>query len=81
MNVQQMTLNQIRLIGLESLASDLGPVGMARFLQQFETGTGNYTRERVEWLRENDVKTLGEKIVRKRQEEATRFLALRASIR
>ncbi len=63
MNVQQMTLNQIRFLGIESLARDLGPVGMVRFLQQFETGLGDYTSERKEWLRDQDIKALGKKIM------------------
>jgi len=41
-----MTLEQIRLTGLEALARDLGPVGMVRLLQQFETGWGDYSVER-----------------------------------
>jgi hypothetical protein len=32
-----MTGEQIRLAGLEALLRELGPVGMIRFLQQFET--------------------------------------------
>ena len=28
----------------------LGPVGVIRFLQQFETGHGDYTRDRFQWL-------------------------------
>jgi len=37
MSTRTMTLEQIRLAGLEALARELGPVGMVRFLQQFET--------------------------------------------
>ena len=36
MDVEAMTLEQIRLAGLEALSRDLGPVGLVRFLQQFE---------------------------------------------
>ena len=38
MDVRTMTLEQIRLVGLEALTRELGPAGMVRFLQQFETG-------------------------------------------
>jgi len=69
MNVQHMNLNQIYLVGLEALARDLGPVGMVRFLQQFETRKGDYTRKRVEWLREGAVKALGERIIQEQREE------------
>lgn len=40
------TLDDIRRAGVEALARALGPVGMLRFLQQFETGRGDYTAER-----------------------------------
>jgi len=45
-----MSLDEIRLAGTEALYEKLGPIGMVRFLQQFETGTGNYTEERSQWL-------------------------------
>jgi len=45
-----MTLDEIRNAGIRALARELGPTGMVRFLQQFETGDGDYTAERVEWL-------------------------------
>jgi len=38
-----MSLDEIRITGMEVLYEKLGPIGMVRFLQQFETGTGNYT--------------------------------------
>jgi hypothetical protein len=47
-------LNEIRQVGLEALLERLGPVGMIRFLQQYETGYGNYTAERDTWLTEID---------------------------
>lgn len=50
MNAPDMTLEQIRLEGLRALSLTLGPVGLVRFLQQFETGHGNYTEERHTWL-------------------------------
>jgi len=45
-----MTLNQIRMAGLAALVQSLGPVGMVRFLQQYESGAGDYTKERKQWL-------------------------------
>lgn len=55
-------LSEIRQIGLEALMERLGPVGMIRFLQQFETGSGDYTAEREAWLTETDLDTLVSKI-------------------
>jgi len=62
-----MTLEQIRLTGLEALARELGPVGMVRLLQQFETGWGDYSVERRRWLGKPDVQTLAQKIQQRRR--------------
>ena len=67
MSVRTMTLEQIRLAGLQALARELGPVGLVRFLQQFETGQGDYSVERHQWLIELDVQTLAEKIKQRRK--------------
>jgi hypothetical protein len=67
MNPANMTLEQIRLTGLKALSRDLGAVGMVRFLQQFETGYGDYTTERHEWLGERTVRELAQEIERERE--------------
>lgn len=67
MSVQTMTLEQIRLTGLEALCRELGPVGMVRFLQQFETGLGDYSVERHRWLDQLEVETIAEKIRQRRK--------------
>ncbi|MBM4037713.1 MAG: hypothetical protein FJ290_04290 [Planctomycetes bacterium] len=59
-----MTLDQIRRKGLCALHRELGPVGMVRFLQQFETGSGDYTKERHAWLGDPDVRVLAGEIRR-----------------
>jgi hypothetical protein len=41
-----MTGEQIRLRGLAALQRELGRAGLVRFLQHFERGDGDYTRER-----------------------------------
>ena len=50
MNTQAMSLSEIRRTGIEALTEKLGIVGMVRFLQQNETGYGDYTKEREELL-------------------------------
>ena len=50
MNAQAMSLNEIRKTGIEALTEKLGIVGMVRFLQQSETGYGDYTKEREQLL-------------------------------
>lgn len=67
MTTEPMTMEQIRQRGLEALAKALGPVGMIRFLQQFETGKGDYTEEREQWLGNPDLQELAEKIRRMQQ--------------
>jgi len=44
MNAHAVTLNEIRKLGIEALTMHLGAVGMIRFLQQGETGWGDYTK-------------------------------------
>ncbi len=68
MNPQAMTLEQIRQAGIELLVHHLGAVGMIRFFQQSETGWGDYTKERHQWLGNKNVKTLAEEIIAKRSE-------------
>ncbi|MBM4465232.1 MAG: hypothetical protein FJ014_06750 [Chloroflexi bacterium] len=62
-----MTLEQVRLTGLRALSRDLGPVGLVRFLQQFEMGGGDYTAERHRWLGERTVQDLVQEIERRRK--------------
>lgn len=67
MNIQTLSPGIIRKIGLEALAKALGPIGMVRFLQQFEVGVGNYTKERARWLKDIDIKTIVEEIKNRRK--------------
>jgi hypothetical protein len=46
MAANDMSAEEIRTAGLEILLRELGPDGLVRFLQQFETGSGDYTRDR-----------------------------------
>lgn len=52
MKTRTMSPDEIRKVGIEALAKTLGPIGMVHFLQQFDTGTGDYTQEREQWLGE-----------------------------
>jgi hypothetical protein len=69
MTTTTMSLEEIRRAGLEALERELGPVGMVRFLQQFQTGSGDYTAERAELLGNPTVAQLGEALQRMRDEE------------
>ena len=39
---------EVRIAGMLALKKALGPVGTDRFLQQFEQGSGDYTKEKYE---------------------------------
>lgn len=37
---------EIRMAGIQALKDALGPVGLVRFLQQYDLGYGDYTKEK-----------------------------------
>lgn len=41
-----ISTEEIRRIGIEALAEALGPLDAVRFLQSFDLGRGDYTKER-----------------------------------
>jgi len=67
MKADTLTGVELRAAGCKALADALGPLGMARFLAQFDRGSGNYTLERHEWLRDE---TVGAAAVRIRSRKA-----------
>ena len=42
----------LRKAGLDALTKELGPLGMALFMLQFDVGYGDYTEERDEILKD-----------------------------
>jgi hypothetical protein len=66
------TLNpaELRAAGYKALADALGPLGMARFLRQFELGRGDYTRERRQWQRDRSVQTVTARIRARKKSRA-----------
>ena len=71
MSTQPKTLEEIRRTGLDCLLRELGPVGMIRFLQQFETGKGDYTWERHAWLDSLDVQSIIDEMTCKKEHPPT----------
>ncbi|MBI5188243.1 MAG: hypothetical protein HZA07_04125 [Nitrospirae bacterium] len=67
MSIQTLSPIDIRKLGLEALEKTLGPIGMVRFLQQYEGGVGDYTRERERLLKGLSVKDIIEDIKEKRK--------------
>lgn len=55
MKYEKMTMHEIRTKGLEALNEKLGPVGMIRFLQYYETGSGDYSQDRHRHLDDKSV--------------------------
>ena len=66
MKSQVMTLSQIRKVGLEALVQALGQIGTVRFLQQFEVGRGDYTKERGRWLDKMSIQDIAKGIKEER---------------
>jgi hypothetical protein len=50
MKADVMTQEEVRTRGMDALKRELGTVGMLRFLQHFDRGKGDYTKERHRWL-------------------------------
>lgn len=69
MSNTSLSLAEVRQAGLDALYRALGPVGMVRFLQQFEAGSGDYSTDRHNLLKTGDVATIAEKIRERRPAE------------
>lgn len=66
-----LTPNELRRRGMEALLRELGPADMVRFLQQFEHGQGDYTREREKWLGNPSVQEVASRL-REQESEGAR---------
>ncbi len=66
----RLSQDEIYRRGLEALRERLGRAGMVRFLQQFETGHGDYARARHAWvdrLSLDDLRQLAKKPAKRRR--------------
>ncbi len=70
MRTETLSLHEIRTIGFEALLRELGPAGAIRFIQQYETGSGDYTRDRRKILPKKTVWEIGKEIMKKHQPKA-----------
>jgi len=52
------TVEQIRSEGFEALVKALGATDAVRFIQQFSTGYGDYTKDRHNWLEQKSFEEL-----------------------
>lgn len=67
MKTDTVNLFEIRQKGIEALNRELGPIGMIRFLQQYEVGIGDYTNERHKWLDKITIEDIAEEARNKRE--------------
>jgi hypothetical protein len=58
---------ELRRAGIDALVKALGPIGMARFLQQFDLGNGDYTAERDRILGSPTVDELMDELERRQE--------------
>jgi len=54
--------NSIRRLGINALTEKLGPIGMIEFMLQFDSGYGDYTKERGAWLNGLTVEEISDEI-------------------
>lgn len=64
--VSYKTENEIQKSGIEALCKGIGVVGLIRFIQQFDKGQGDYTKDRQQWQKYYTVDTLVETIKEKK---------------
>lgn len=46
LNINLSNPIEIRNVGIKALQEALGPVGMVKFIQQYDMGYGDYTKEK-----------------------------------
>lgn len=67
MTVDAVNLYQVRQAGVQVLNRELGPTAMIRFLQQYERGYGDYSKERHEWMDNFSISDIVEQINRTKE--------------
>ncbi|MEE9295990.1 MAG: hypothetical protein V3W34_13640 [Phycisphaerae bacterium] len=68
MKPRTLIMPEIRREGLQALVDRLGPAGTLRFLQQYDPGRGDYTKDRHTWLQDGTIEKIVEGAERRRQE-------------
>jgi hypothetical protein len=66
----RLTGEQIRVRGLAALKRELGRAGLVRFLQQFDRGSGDWAKERRNWLADmtmDEIRTAAAKLLRRKR--------------
>jgi hypothetical protein len=68
MNVEIRPLSEINQKATEILVREMGIVDALRFLSQFSSGTGDYTKERKQWLDNLSLAQITSEIKAKREQ-------------
>ncbi len=68
-NVSKMTDVQLRDAALTILGRELGPAGLLRFLNLYETGYGDYIKDREELLKDETIDSIIAGIKARRKEQ------------
>ena len=55
-------MDSIRRMGIDALTEKLGPIGMVEFMRQFDSGYGDYTKERHAWLDDLTIEDISNEI-------------------
>ena len=69
LDVTKLTQAEIRQLGIEVLTKTLGHAGMARFMQQFEMGGRDYTRDRDKILGNPTIEKIIARIEEQRKQQ------------
>jgi len=70
MSVEIRPLSEINQQATEILVREMGVVDALRFLSQFSTGLGDYTKEREQWLDDLSLEQITSEIKAKRKGNA-----------
>ena len=54
------TLHELNRKAHDILARELGPVDCLRFFRQYDSGSGDYTRDRWQWLEPQTIDSIAE---------------------
>lgn len=71
MSTEIQSLDKLNEEALRVLTRELGVANTARFIQQFTTGSGNYTEERRELFKDQTLDDLLDEIRRRRASRNT----------
>ena len=68
--MKMKTRHEIHTEGMDALLKTLGPVDTIRFIQMFDHGKGDYTKERKQWL-SNDLDEICKEIQQMQNQSRT----------